>query len=156
MKKNKNKQKDDEIVYTAGTWDLFHVGHLNIFKRSKALGTKLIVGISTDELVASYKKAPPIISYKDRVEILKSCKYVDEVVKQEKLLDIEQMKKLNIDVITIGDDWEEKYLEGLEWAKKQPHIKIFYLPYTKKVSSTSIKQKIKVGWQEDKNEFIKK
>lgn len=156
MEKNENEQKEGVIVYTAGTWDLFHVGHLNIFKRSKALGTKLIVGVSTDELVASYKKAFPIISYEDRVEILKSCKYVDQVVKQEKLIDIEQIKKLNIDIITIGDDWEGKYLEGLEWAKKQPGIKVIYLPYTKKVSSTNVKQKIKAGWQEDKNELIKK
>ncbi len=156
MKENKNKQKEEVIVYTAGTWDLFHVGHLNIFKKSKALGTKLIVGVSTDELVASYKKAFPIVSYEDRVEILKSCKYVDEVVKQEKLIDIEQIKKLNVDIITIGDDWKEKYLEGLEWAKKQPDMKVIYLPYTKKISSTSVKQKIKAGWQEDKNGFIRK
>lgn len=156
MKKSKNKQKDEVIVYTAGTWDLFHVGHLNIFKRSKALGTKLIIGVSTDELVTSYKKAPPIISYEDRVEVIKNCKYVDEVVKQEKLLDIEQMKKLNINIITIGDDWKEKYLKGLEWAKKQQNIKVIFLPYTKNISSTYIKNKIKNGWQENKNGLIKK
>ncbi len=156
MEEDKNKQKEEIIVYTAGTWDLFHVGHLNVLKKSKALGTKLIVGISTNELVASYKKASPIISYEDRVEVIKNCKYVDEVVKQEKLLDIEQMKKLNINIITIGDDWGRKYLKGLEWAKKQPNIKVIFLPYTKNISSTYIKNKIKNGWQEDKNGLIKK
>jgi len=151
MKQKLNKNNKKIVVYTAGTWDLFHIGHLNIFKNSKALGTKLIVGVSTDELVINYKKAPPIISYEDRLNVVKSCKYVDEVVKQEKLLEINQLKKINPDIIVIGDDWKNKYLEGLEWAKKQPNIKVIYLPYTQNVSSTFIKTKIKNGWQEDRN-----
>jgi len=146
--------KKEIIVYTAGTWDMFHIGHLNIFKKSKELGTKLTVGVSTDELVASYKKAPPVISYKDRLEVVKSCKYVDEVVKQSKLMDINQLKEIKPDIITIGDDWKTKYLEGLEWAKNQPDIKVVYLQYTNSVSSTQIKDAIKSGWQVDKNDKL--
>lgn len=130
------------IVYTAGTWDMFHIGHLNLFKKSKELGTKLIVGVSTDELVESYKKSKPIIPYEDRVELVKSCRFVDEVVKQEKLLDIKQMEELGIDILSIGNDWESKYLEGLEWAKRHSKVKLVFLPYTSKISSTALKNKL--------------
>ncbi|MEK6900250.1 MAG: adenylyltransferase/cytidyltransferase family protein, partial [Nanoarchaeota archaeon] len=68
------------VVFTAGTWDLFHVGHLNLIKRSKELGDFLIVAVSTDELVVSYKKGPPAIPFDERAAILESCKYVDKVV----------------------------------------------------------------------------
>lgn len=146
--------KKECIVYTAGTWDMFHIGHLNIFKRSRELGTKLVVGVSTDELVASYKKAPPVIPYKDRLEVVKNCKYVDAVVKQARLMDINQLKEIKPDIITIGDDWKTKYLEGLEWAKNQTNIKVVYLQYTDRVSSTKIKDTIKAGWQVDKNDII--
>ena len=140
MKKN-NKEI---IVYTAGTWDLFHIGHLNIIRSSKELGGRLIVGVSTDELVASYKKYTPIVPYEDRAEIIKGCRYVDEVVKQEKLLDIQQIKDLQADILTIADSWKNEYLEGLEWAKK--NIRVVFLPYTSKVSSTYLKHKIKREW----------
>lgn len=128
-----------KIVFTAGTWDLFHIGHLNIIKKSKELGDYLIVGVSTDELVMSYKKYRPFIPYDERLEIIQSIKYVDETVKQTKLIDINQLKKFNVDIVTIGDDWKTKYLEGLDWMKKQGK-EVVYLPYTDGVSSTTIKQ----------------
>lgn len=134
-----------KIVYTAGTWDLFHIGHLNILKKSKKLGTKLIVGVSTDKLVKSYKENYPAIPYEHRISLIKNSKYVDKVVKQEKLLDIEELKKLKIDILTIGSDWKNKRLKGLEWAKKQPNIKVVFIDYTKDISSTKIKRDIKNG-----------
>ena len=146
--------KKEVVIYTAGTWDMFHIGHLNIFKKSKELGTRLVVGVSTDELVASYKKAPPVIPYKDRLEVVRSCRYVDEVVKQSALMDINQLKEIKPDIITIGDDWKTKYLEGLEWAKSQANIKVIYLDYTERISSTQIKDSIKAGWQVDRNDKI--
>ena len=143
-----NQTKKVIRVYATGTWDLFHVGHLNVLKGSKALETELIVGVSSDELVKSYKKSYPIISFKNRVEIIQHCDLVDRVVRQDKLLDIEQVKRLDIDIVTIGDDWKNKHLDGLEWAKKQPNIMVVYLPYTKHISSTKIKEKIKNEWSE--------
>lgn len=128
-----------KIVFTAGTWDLFHIGHLNIIKKSKEFGDHLVVGVSTDELVMSYKKYKPFIPYNERLEIIQSIKYVDETVKQTKLIDINQLKKFNVDIVTIGDDWKNKYLEGLDWMKKQGK-EVVYLPYTDGVSSTTIKQ----------------
>lgn len=129
-----------KIVYTSGSWDLFHVGHLNVLKASKKLGDKLIVGISTDELIQEYKGAAPIIPYEARKEIVSSLECVDEVVQQTILTDINQLKEYAVDIVTIGDDWKNKYLQGLEWMKQ--HGKVVYLPYTKGVSTTAIKKQI--------------
>ena len=71
-----------KIGYTTGTFDLFHIGHLNILKKSKEMCDFLIVGVSTDEVVQSYKHKVPVIPFKDRVEIIKSIRYVDQVVPQ--------------------------------------------------------------------------
>lgn len=138
------------VVFTGGTFDLFHIGHLNILKKSKAFGDILVVGVSPDEVVMSYKKKKPIISFIERAEILKHCDYVDEVVQQDVLTDPKILEKYGVDIVTIGDDWKGKFLPGLEWAKENLNIQVIYLPYTKEVSSTEIKRKIKNGWQEDK------
>jgi len=132
--------KKKVVVYTGGVWDMFHVGHLNLIKKSKSKGDVLIVGVNTDEFVQQYKNKTPVIPYKDRVKIVKSCKHVDKVVKQTVLNDIRALKRYKVDIVTIGDDWKDKYDEGLEWMKK--HGRVIYLPYTKGVSSTFIKEKI--------------
>ncbi len=131
------------VVFTAGTWDLFHVGHLNLIKKSKELGDFLIVAVSTDELVASYKKGLLVIPFDERVAILESCKYVDKVIKQSSLIELKQLKEYDPDIITIGDDWKGKQLSSLEWFKNQPNKKVVYLPYTSHVSSTKIKETIR-------------
>ncbi|CAH1584952.1 adenylyltransferase/cytidyltransferase family protein [Vibrio owensii] len=136
MKKNKIR------VYTSGTWDLFHVGHINILKESMKYGDELIVGVSTDELVESYKGTKPIIPFEERLQIIESVKGVTKAVKQTVLTEVAQLEALNIDVVTIGDDWKELYLEGLDWMEKQEGKQVAYLPYTKGVSTTSIKKKI--------------
>ncbi len=132
----------EKIVFTSGTFDLFHVGHLNVLERSAALGDKLVVGVSTDELIEQYKGMKPIIPYEERVRIVAAISCVDKVVKQTKLTSIEQLIEENVDVVTIGDDWKNKYLEGLEWMKSQPNKEVVYFPYTQGVSTTSIKQTI--------------
>lgn len=129
-------------VFTSGSFDLFHVGHLNILEKSAALGDELIVGVSTDELIEQYKGMKPVIPFEQRIRIVSSLKCVTKVVKQVKLTEIEQLKRENIDVVTIGDDWENKYLEGLEWTKAQPGKEVVYFPYTPGVSTTTIKKDI--------------
>ena len=129
-----------KIVYTSGSWDLFHVGHLNVLQKSKALGDELIVGVSTDALIEDYKGEPPVIPYEERFRIIEALKCVDKVVKQEVLTDIDQLKSLNVDVVTIGDDWKGRYLAGLDWMEQ--HGEVVYLPYTQSVSSTGLKLKI--------------
>lgn len=129
-------------VFTSGSFDMFHIGHLNILERSAALGDELIVGVSTDELIQHYKGMPPIIPFEERFRIVSSLKCVTKVVKQVKLTEVAQLQREDIDIVTIGDDWINKYLEGLEWVKKQPGKEVVYFPYTPGVSTTSIKKKI--------------
>ena len=90
--------------YTTGVFDLFHVGHLNMLKNAKSLCDKLIVGVSTDELV-SYKNKKSVIPFKERAEIVASIKYVDVVVSQENMDKLTQWKKLKFDILFVGDDW---------------------------------------------------
>lgn len=129
-------------VFTSGSFDLFHIGHLNILERSAALGDELIVGVSTDELIQHYKGMPPIIPFEQRFRIISSLKCVTKAVKQVKLTEVAQLQREDIDIVTIGDDWINKYLEGLEWMKQQPGKEVVYFHYTPDVSTTSIKKKI--------------
>lgn len=129
-------------VFTSGTFDLFHIGHLNILERSAELGDELIVGVSTDELIEEYKGVRPIIPYEQRVRIVESIRCVTKVVKQTRLTDIAQLQQEQIDIVTIGDDWKERYLEGLEWMKNQPGKQVIYFPYTEGISTTQIKRRI--------------
>ena len=96
-----------KIGYTTGVFDLFHIGHLNILRRAKEQCEYLIVGVSTDELVMEYKNKKPIIPFKERIEIVKSIKYVDEVVPQENLDKVEVYKKIKYNVLFQGDDWKK-------------------------------------------------
>ena len=127
-------------VFTSGSFDLFHIGHLNILERSAALGDELIVGVSTDELIQHYKGMPPIIPFEQRFRIISSLKCVTKAVKQVKLTEVAQLQREDIDIVTIGDDWINKYLEGLEWMKQQPGKEVVYFPYTLDVSTTGIKK----------------
>ena len=106
------------IVYTAGTFDILNLGHINIFKKSKEMGDYLVVGVSTDKLVEKYKHVKPIMLFKERVALVQAIKYVDAVITQHKLLDIKTLKIIGPHIITIGSDWKNKTVEGLEWAKK--------------------------------------
>ena len=135
--------KDKKIkVFTSGSFDLFHTGHLNILEKSAALGSELIVGVSTDELIEQYKGAKPVIPFEQRIRIISALKCVTKAVKQVKLTEIAQLQREEIDIVTIGDDWIDKYLEGLEWMKAQPDKKVVYFPYTPGISTTSIKKVI--------------
>jgi glycerol-3-phosphate cytidylyltransferase len=131
-----------KIIYTSGTYDLFHYGHLNILLKAKKLGDYLIVGVSTDSLVLKYKGIKPIVCYRDRVAIIKELKCVDKVIKQETFFDTKQLKKYKICAIVLGDDWKGKSFPELEKCLKELDIKIIYIPYTQRLSSSKIKEKI--------------
>jgi len=138
-------EKKPVRVFTSGTFDLFHIGHLNILQKSAALGDELIVGVSTDELIERYKGMKPIIPFEQRFRIVQAIGCVTKAVKQVKLTEIAQLKREDIDIVTIGDDWKDKYLEGLEWMKSQPGKKVVYFPYTPGISTTGIKKTIIQG-----------
>ena len=128
------------IGYTSGVYDLFHIGHLNMLRNAKSLCDKLIVGVTTDELVA-YKNKKAVIPFTERMEIVRSIEYVDAVVAQEDMDKFKLWKKLKYDVMFVGDDWfnSDKW-NKLDTQFKEVDVKIVYFPYTKGTSSTSINE----------------
>ncbi len=128
------------IGYTTGVFDLFHVGHLNMLKNAKGMCDRLIVGVTTDELV-SYKHKRAVIPFEERMEIVRNIKYVDAVVPQESMDKYEMWKKLKFDVMFVGDDWygTEKW-QKYEEQFKEAGVKIIYFPYYKGTSSTLINE----------------
>lgn len=130
-----------KIVFTSGCFDLFHFGHLNILLKAKKLGDYLIVGVSTDKLIKQYKGLKPIIPFRERCAILKQIKCVDSVVAQTKLVDLEQFKSMRADVFVLGDDWKDRTdNDGINWLRN--NNKIVFVPYTKHLSTSKIKEKI--------------
>ena len=136
--------ENKKIGYIVGAFDLFHIGHINILKNAKSMCDFLIVGLSTDEWTKSYKGKTPIIPFNQRAEILMACKFVDSVVPQEDFDDFKMWGKLKFNIMFVGDDWKgTKRFNELEKRFKKVNVRIVYLPYTKGVSTTMIKEKIK-------------
>ena len=138
------------VVYTSGTFDMFHSNHLKMIKYARGLGDTLIVGVSTDELVCSYKR-PPVIPFEERLAILEALKYPDVVIPQHSLDHTELVKKLNIDVFVVGDDCTGKY----DYLKELG-VTVFYFPYGDGVSSTKIKEDILNNYLDLKQKVEKK
>lgn len=141
------------IGYTTGVYDLFHIGHLNLFKNAKGMCDKLIVGVTVDDLV-QYKGKNAMIPFEDRIELVRSCKYVDAAVPQYDMDKLTAAKKLGASYLFVGDDWYgtetwKKYED--EFAKED--IKIIYFPYTKGVSSTKINEALHIIRKDDLNDL---
>lgn len=132
------------IGYTAGVYDLFHIGHLNLFKNAKGMCDKLIVGVTVDELVA-YKGKQAMIPFEDRIEIVRSCRYVDAAVPQYDMDKLTACKKLGASMLFVGDDWynTDKW-NAYEKEFAQAGISIVYFPYTRGVSSTKINEALSI------------
>lgn len=128
--------KGNLVVYTSGTFDMFHSNHLKMIEYAKGLGGTLIVGVSTDELVASYKAAP-VVPFEERIAIIKALKYPDIVIPQRTLDHTELVKKINMDVFVVGDDWVGKY----DYLKDLG-VEVFYFPRGEGVSTTGLKKQI--------------
>ena len=125
------------IGYTTGVFDMFHVGHLHILKKAKNNCDYLIVGVSTDKLVQSYKNKKPIIPFEHRMEIISSLRFVDEVVAVTHRNKKQAYTDVGYDVLFVGDDWKgDTIFEDLEKYLKINDAKIVYFPYTKNVSSS--------------------
>jgi glycerol-3-phosphate cytidylyltransferase len=131
------------IGYTSGVYDLFHIGHLNLLRNAKGMCDKLIVGVTTDELV-SYKNKKAVIPHNERMEIVRSIEYVDSVIPQENMDKFEMWEKLKFNVMFVGDDWykSEKW-EELENKFKEVGVRIIFFPYTKGTSSTLLNETLK-------------
>ena len=133
-----------KIGYTTGVFDLFHIGHLNILKRARLECDYLIVGITTDELTMSVKGEKPFIPFEERMEIIESIKFVDEVVPQTNYNKMEAWNNLKFDRMFVGDDWKGTK----EWIKiekdlSQYNVEIIYFSYTIHTSSTMLRAILK-------------
>lgn len=124
------------VGYTCGVYDLFHIGHLNLLKNAKGLCDKLIVGVSTDELVA-YKHKKAVIPFEERLEIIRNIKCVDAAIPQDDLDKFKAWEKLRFDILFVGDDWygDPRWKE-MEEKFKGVGVRVVYFPYTKGTSST--------------------
>lgn len=132
-------QERRKIGYTTGVFDLFHVGHLRILKKAREQCDFLIVGVSTDELVKSYKSKTPVIPHSDRVEIISAIHWVDQVVAQTHRDKALAHEELGFDVMFVGDDWKGKpVFQKAEETLKSRGVDIVYFPYTKHVSSSTL------------------
>ena len=131
------------IGYTTGVFDLFHVGHLIMLKNAKAMCDKLIVGVTSDDLV-EYKGKRSVIPFYERLEIVRSIRYVDVALPQENMNKMEAWEKLKFDTMFVGDDWHntEKW-NSFEDEFKKVGVKIVYFPYSKGTSSTLINETLK-------------
>jgi len=131
-----------KIIYTSGTFDILNEGHINVLQGAKALGDYLIVGVSTNRLIKSYKLINPIMNFKERSKIINALKVVDKVIVQRDFFNVKQLSKYNISTIVLGDDWKNKPFKELYVAVKQLHCKLVFLPYTQSTSSSNIKRRI--------------
>lgn len=133
-------EKKYKIGYTQGTFDMFHIGHLNLIRNAKAQCERLVVGVNSDALVQQYKNKKPVINEAERAEIVRELRSVDEVVICDTLKKTEMHDKIGFDAIFIGDDWK-----GNErWAQTEKDLaplgaKVVYLEHTDGISSTILR-----------------
>lgn len=128
--------KNIYTAYTYGVYDMFHIGHLNLFKRIKQNFDKLIVGVHNDEQVITYKQKP-IIPYKDRLEIVKSCKYVDEVIENAPLIITDQiLNNFKSDYVVAGAE-NENYIDKYYQVNKN---NLHLIERTKNISTSELKK----------------
>jgi glycerol-3-phosphate cytidylyltransferase len=136
------------IGYTSGVFDLFHIGHLNLLKNASGMCDKLIVGVTTDDL-SLYKGKKPLIPFEDRIEIVRSIRYVDAVIPQETMDKAAMCRKLKAAILFVGDDWykTDKW-NRIEHELNKIGVQVVYFPYTKGISSTKITDILKAtrGW----------
>lgn len=133
--------KKYKIGYTTGVFDMFHIGHLNILKHSKEQCDYLIVGVSTDEVVKSYKNKTPIIPFEERIAIVKELKCVDLAVPQTSMNKMEAWEKYHFDALFHGSDWKgsnmyNKLIEEFSAVG----VDVVFLPHTENVSSTLLSE----------------
>jgi glycerol-3-phosphate cytidylyltransferase len=159
---NKQKGKTSElitrekkIVYTGGTFDLPHAGHVNFLRKCSKIGDEVIVSLNTDEFIEKYKGNPPVMRYHERKAVLEAYRYVTKVIKNvggsDSKVAIEQVKP---HFIVIGSDWAARdYYKQMQFTQEwldERDITLCYVPYTLGVSTTEVKRRLKVRYDQDK------
>ena len=135
--------KKYKVGYVQGSFDMFHIGHLNLIKNAKSICDYLIVGVNSDELMKSFKHKTPIIPEDERLEIIEAIRYVDEahiVTNRDKL---EALDKFHYQALIMGDDWKgTDFYKKVEQQLKEKNAEVVYFPYTKTTSTTLLRDAI--------------
>ncbi len=130
------------LVYTVGTWDLLHVGHLALLRHCQLLGNTVAVGVASDEVVASYKPNVPVVPLEERMEMLRALRCVDIVRPYYELEYVSACKELDVDVFVVGEDWgKQPHNIKVESFLKTGSKSIIQVSYHPGTSSTKIKQR---------------
>ena len=144
--------RDLPIVYTGGTFDLFHAGHVNFLQQCNRLGD-VVVALNTDEFIEGYKGKPPVCSYAERAAVLESCVWVDLVIPNTGGADSKpSIEAVSPHYIAIGTDWARRdyyaqMMFGQDWLDER-NISLIYIPYTHTISTTKLKAR-----SADRNRF---
>ena len=135
--------KKYKVGYTTGVFDMFHIGHLNILRRAKEQCDYLIVGVSTDEVVETYKHKRPVISFNERIAIVEAIRYVDKVIPQTSMDKMKAYETLNFDALFHGSDWKGSAMYNkLVMDFAEIGVDVVFLPHTDGISSTLIREKV--------------
>jgi len=146
--KKKDKNKKVKKIITYGTFDMFHIGHLKLLKRLSKMADELVVAVSTDEF-NELKNKKVLIPYKQRAKIVSSVKYVTKVIPEKNWEQkIKDVKKYDIDIFAIGDDWEGEF----DFLKE--HCDVVYLKRTKNISTTKLKKSLTSFLSIPKDEIV--
>ena len=130
------------LIYTVGTWDLLHIGHLALLQHCKTLGDTVAVGVASDDVVASYKKDVPVVPLGQRMEMLKALRCVDIVRPYYELEYTSACKELDVDIFVIGEDWgKAPHNLEVESFLKSAGKSIIQVGYHPQTSSSKIKEK---------------
>jgi len=135
-------------LYTGGTFDLFHAGHVEFLRRCTQVADEVIVSLNSDQFIERYKGKPPVMRYRERREVLNACRYVDGVVLNTGGADSKpSIEGVKPDIIAIGSDWARKDYHAQmqfdqDWLDER-NISLMYIPYTDGISSTDIKARLK-------------
>ncbi|PZS31387.1 MAG: glycerol-3-phosphate cytidylyltransferase [Pseudonocardiales bacterium] len=128
------------VGYTTGVYDMFHIGHLNVLRNARQLCDRLVVGVTTDELCEERKGKLPIVPHRERMDIVSSIRYVDEVVPQASMDKMQAWREIGFHRMFVGDDWRgTPSWDRLERDFSLIAVELLYLPYTKHTSSTSLR-----------------
>lgn len=135
-------------IYTGGTFDLFHAGHVEFLKKCAQFGS-VTVALNTDEFIEAYKGKPPVMSYNERKTVLEACRYVDKVIPNRGGANSKPaIMNVMPDMIIVGSDWAVRdYHKQMDFTQEwldDRNIMLCYIPYTKGVSSTDIKKRLSV------------
>lgn len=135
-------------LYTGGTFDLVHSGHVAFLRKCAQIADKVVVSLNTDEFIAEYKGKPPILTYEERKAVLEEFGCVDEVIANIGGADsTEAILKVKPDIIAIGSDWAKKdYYAQMKFTQDWLdvyNISLIYIPYTKGISTTEIKHRLR-------------